>query len=115
MAVLNTALYPIAAASLAIDPDFGVVHDFSDDGVMHSRQLFGAEYFIIDARWDLLDAAKRAALETFLITYRLELITFDLDGHTYTTRMTSGPSRRYVSGHLYALSATFRGTRVVTT
>lgn len=114
MATLNTSTYPLSI-STRIEPDFGIVQDFADDGALHLRQLFGAEYFIIDARWDLLDATKRAALETFLTTNRLEPITFDLDGHTYSARMTSGPSRRYVSGHLYAIGATFRGTRVVTT
>lgn len=111
MATIDLAKYPLSISS-TVEPDWGIVQDFADDGVMHRRGLFGAQYFIVSANWGLLDITGRDALESLLLRYRLEQFTFDFDGHTYTGELYTPPARRYVSGQLYGITAQFRATRV---
>ena len=111
MATIDLAKYPLSISS-TVEPDWGIVQDFADDGVMHRRGLFGAQYFIVSANWGLLDITGRDALESLLLRYRLEQFTFTFDGHTYTGELYTPPARRYVSGHLYGITAQFRATRV---
>lgn len=110
MAAINLATYPLSI-STTVEPDWGIVQDYADNGALHMRELFAARYFVVNANWGLLDTAGRDALESLLLLYRMEDFTFTFDGHAYTGKMISPPSRRYVSGQLYALSAAFRATR----
>lgn len=100
------------SVSTTIDPDFGVALDYSASGVLHKRGLYAGTFYAISMSWDLLKLEQRDRLETFFVMAKLEPITFTLDGHDYTTELVSGPVRRYVSGTLYGLSVTLRGTRV---
>lgn len=111
MATIDLTKYPISTSS-TIDPDWGIVQDIADSGVLYRRELFSAPRFIVNASWDLLDLTGRDNLESLLLRYRMEQFTFDLDGHTYTGDLLAPPTRRYVSGTLYAISAAFRATRV---
>lgn len=98
--------------STTVDPDFGIVPDFSDSGVLHRRGLFAAEYYVVTLSWNALSVARRQTLEGFFSVAKLEPITFTLDGHDYTAELIAGPTRRYVTGTLYGLTVTLRGTRV---
>jgi hypothetical protein len=100
--------------STTVDPDFGVDMSFSDSGVLHKRGLFAAEYYVVTLSWNVLTVAQRQTLEGFFAVAKLEPITFTLDGHDYTAELIAGPTRRYVTGTLYGLTATLRGTRVET-
>lgn len=111
MAIIDLAKYPLSISS-TVEPDWGIVQDFADDGVMRRRGLFGAQYFIVSANWGLLDITGRDALESLLLRYRLEQFTFTFDGHTYTGELYTPPARRYVSGQLYGITAQFRATKV---
>ena len=51
--------------STTIDPDFGIVQDLSDSGVLHRRGLFGATYYLITLSWNVLTVAQRQTLEWF--------------------------------------------------
>lgn len=113
MVTIDLAKYPLSISS-TVEPDWGIVQDFADDGVMHRRGLFGAQYFIVSANWGLLDITGRDALESLLLRYRMEQFTFEFDGHTYTGELYTPPARRHVSGHLYGITAQFRATRVDT-
>ena len=96
-----------------IEPDFGIVPDMSDSGVLHRRGLFAKTYYLVTLQWDLLTVAQRQMLEWFFAEEaKLETITFTLDGHDYTAELIAGPTRRYVTGTLYGLTVTLRGTRV---
>lgn len=98
--------------STTIDPDFGIVQDLSDSGVLHRRGLFGSTYYLVTLSWDLLTVSQRQTLEWFFSQEaKLEPITFTLDGHDYTGELISGPTRRYITGTLYGLTVTVRGTR----
>ena len=98
--------------STTIDPDFGIVQDLSDSGVLHRRGLFGATYYLITLSWNVLTVAQRQMLEWFFTEEaKLEPITFTLDGDDYTAELIAGPTRRYITGTLYGLTVTVRGTR----
>lgn len=95
-----------------IEPDFGIVPDLSDSGVLHRRGLFGGTYYLVTLQWDLLTVAQRQMLEWFFAEEaKLETITFTLDGHDYTAELVVGPTRRYITGTLYGIAVTLRGTR----
>lgn len=99
--------------STTIDPDFGIQQDLSDSGVLHRRGLFGATYYLVTLSWDVLTVSQRQMLEWFFTQEaKLEPITFTLDGHDYTAELIAGPTRRYVTGTLYGITVTLRGTRV---
>ena len=110
MATIDLINYPLSI-STTVEPDWGIVQDFADDGKMHRRELFGAQYFIINANWDLIDLAGRNIIEGMLRRNRMEIFEFDFDGHRYSAELVSPPARKYVSPTLYGISATFRGTR----
>ena len=110
MAALDTETYPLSV-STTVDPDWGIVQDYSDDGTLHLRGVGSTQNYIINARWDLLDTTGRNALESFFSMNALEEITLSFDGHDYVCRMISPPTRRYTSGALSGLSVTLRGAR----
>lgn len=112
MAALNVTTYPMSVSS-TVEPDWGIVPDYTDGGVLLRRGLYPLRYYIITARWDLLDLAGRDYLEGFFDGNQLEPITFTLDGHDYTAEVLVPPARRWVSGTLYGISVTLRGTRTV--
>ena len=111
MAVLNLAAYPLSITT-TVEPEWGIVADYADDGRLHRRELFSEQHFLINANWDLLDLAKRDAIESLLLLNRLESFQIDFDGHRYTAELITPPARRYVAPQLFGISAVFRGTRV---
>lgn len=110
MVVLDLANYPLSITT-TIEPDWGIVADYADDGTLHRRELYGAQRYIINADWGLLDLPRRTALEDILQRNRLETFQIDFDGHRYTAELITPPARRYISGALYGVTAIFRGTR----
>lgn len=97
---------------VTIDPDWGIVSDMSDGGVLHRRGLYAAEYYLVTLTWSAAQVSQRTTLEGFFSSAKLETITFTLDGHDYTAELISGPTRRYVTPTLYGITVTLRGTRV---
>jgi len=114
MAALNLSLYPPSISS-TVEPDHGITLDYADGGTLHRRGLYAAQHYVVTLNWDLLALAQRDYLEDFILRYRLETVTFSLDGHDYTGELIGGPVRRWVDGTLYGLTAQYRATRATAT
>jgi hypothetical protein len=110
MVILNMATYPLSITT-TVSPEWGIVSDYADDGTLHRRELFTAQNFMLNANWDLLDLAKRDAIESLLLTNRLQVFQIDFDGHRYTAEMVTPPARHYPAPQLFGITAAFRGTR----